>query len=102
MVWSDSPFSVSGSYSTPEVDVLDRRRSIQDLSFPLAKVWRADGPGCAPFRMFQPYNSHNSISHVALLLVVLSSLCLEMEMSFIVGDRSPTRAFQSPPTTWAV
>ena len=49
--------------------------------------------------MCQPYNSHNARSQGARLFFIWSSLYLGMVMSSIVGDRSATRAFQSPQTT---
>ena len=96
------PFRVSGSYSTPDVDMFERRRSIQDRAAPLSNVQRAGMPGCFPLRIYQPCSLHLSISHGALLFVVVSSLFLGICISSMVGDNSPTRAFQSPQITCAV
>jgi hypothetical protein len=72
------------------------------LTLPLSNVWRASGPGYYPFKILHPYNSHLSITHGALLFVVLSVLWRGMLMSSMVGDNSPILAFQSPHMTWAV
>jgi hypothetical protein len=101
-IWSDSPLSVSGSYSTSDVEVFDKIRSTQDLSCPLVKVWRAGIPGCYPFKILQPYNSHLPIIHCALLLVIGSSVFLGICMSSIVGDKAPTLEFQSPQIIYAI
>jgi hypothetical protein len=63
-------------------------------------VWHALGPGCSPFKICRLYSSHISISHGALLLVILSALLRGTMVSFIFGESSPTRAFQSPQTIY--
>jgi hypothetical protein len=73
---------------------------MQDPVSPFANVLQAEGPGYLPFRMCHPYCSHISMSHGARLLVCGSSLLRGMVISFIVGDMSATRAFQSPHTTY--
>ena len=98
MVWSDKPVSVVGSHSIAAVVTLDSIRSMHDWSFPLWNVLHAIGPGCSPFMICHPCNSHTSISHGALLFVYLSLLCLGIVVSSILGDNSPTRVFQSPHT----
>jgi hypothetical protein len=101
-MWSDSPLRISGSYSTSDVDVLDKMRSTHDLTCYLENVWRAGIPGCCPFRIFHPYSSHRSISHGALPFVVGSSLILCICVLFIVGDKLPTLVFQSPQITCVI
>jgi hypothetical protein len=100
-VWSDSPFNISVSHSTRCTDLLDMIRSMQDLSFPLWKVWHAIGPGYSPFRMCHPYSSHVAMSQGALVHVILSWLFLIVWVSSIVGVNVPTRVFQSPQMTWS-
>ena len=96
IAWSDKPFSVVGSHSIAAVVMLDNIRSMHELSFPLWNVLHAIGPGCSPFSICHPFSSHTSISHGALLLVILSLLLLGSVVSSILGDNSPTRVFQSP------
>ena len=99
-VWSDSPFNISVSHSILCIDLLDMIKSMQDLSFPLWKVWHAIGPGYSPFRMCHPYNSHVAMSQGALVHIILSWLFLFILVSSIVGVNVPTRVFQSPHMTW--
>jgi hypothetical protein len=77
-------------------------RSTHDFTFYLEKVWRAGIPGCCPFKIFQLYSSQRSNSHGALPFVVGSSLFLCTCTLFIVGDKLPTLAFQSPQITWVI
>ena len=74
---------------------------MQDPVSPFANVLHAEGPGYLPFKMCHPYCSHTSMSQGARLLVCGSSLLRGMVISLMVGDRSATRAFQSPHTTYA-
>jgi hypothetical protein len=63
----------------------------------------AGGPGCRPFKMYQPFNSHNCITHVALVLIIGSRLTLGMSVSLIFGCSCPILVFQSPHMIdWAV
>jgi hypothetical protein len=87
---------VVGSYSIFAVATFESTRSMHDVSSPLLNVLHAIGPGYSPFNMCHPCSSHVSISHGALVLVILSLLRLWMVVSSILGDNSPTRAFQSP------
>jgi hypothetical protein len=96
IVWSDKPFNVSGSHSIVAVGVLDRIRSMHELSVPLWNVLHAMGPGCIPLSICKPYSSHISISHGALMFVYLSLLLRGILVSSMLGDNSPTRVFQSP------
>jgi hypothetical protein len=82
------------------VAVLERMRSMHDLSVPLMKVWHANGPGCSPFKICHPCYSHSSINHGALELCFVSSLFRGMDMSSMVGDKFPMRVFQSPHITY--
>jgi hypothetical protein len=84
------------------VATLESIRSMHDVSSPLLNVLHAIGPGCSPFNMCHPCISHVSISHGALVLVILSLLRLWMVVSSILGDNSPTRAFQSPHINYVV
>ena len=87
---------MSGSHAIVAVGVLDKIRSMQELSLPLWNVLHAMGPGCIPFSMCHPYVSHISINHGARIFVVLSLLLRGSAVSSILGDNSPTRVFQSP------
>ena len=87
---------MSGSHAIVAVGVLDKIRSMHELSFPLWNVLHAMVPGYSPFSMCHPYSSHISISHGALIFVILSLLLRGSAVSSIFGDNSPTRVFQSP------
>ena len=89
-----------GSHSIFAVAMFDNIKSMHDLSFPLLNVLHAIGPGCSPFSICDPCISHTSMSHGALLLVILSLLLLWIVVSSIVGDNSPTRVFQLPHTSY--
>jgi hypothetical protein len=101
-MWSESPLRVSGSYSTADVEALDNIRSTHDCTFYLEKVCRAGIPVCCPFKIVHPYNSHIYISHGALEFVIGSSLFRWVYILFIVGDKLPTLAFQSPQITCVI
>jgi hypothetical protein len=88
-----------GSHSILSVVTFDKIRSIHDLSFPRWNVLHATGPGYIPFNMCHPNISHTSMSHGALLHVILSALRLENMVSSMFGDRVPTLVFQSPHIT---
>jgi hypothetical protein len=74
---------------------------MQDPFSPFTNVLHAYGPGCDPFKMCQPWSSHTWMSQGARQFVCGSSLLRGMVTSLMVGDRSATRAFQSPHTTCA-
>ncbi len=95
-IWSDKPDIVASSYITLCTAVFDITKSIHDPELPLLNVLHARGPGYMPFRMCHPYNSHISMSHGALVFVILSTLFLGIFKSSISGESSPTRVFQSP------
>ena len=95
-MWSESPFSVAGSYSIYWVGSVDIIRSMHDCPVPLSNVWMAGGPGWRPFRMYQPYISHNCITQGALELIIGSRLTLGISTSPIFGYSCPILVFQSP------
>lgn len=97
--WSDRPTKVVWSYSIVCFTLLESIRSMQDPVAPRVNVLQADGPGYAPFKMCQPYNSHKAMSHGARQFVCGSSLIRGIVISSMVGDRSATRVFQSPHIT---
>jgi hypothetical protein len=72
---------------------------MQERSDPLANVCWAAGPGWIPFKIYQRYYSHSSMTHVALEFVCVSRLFLGILSSPIYGDSSPILAFQSPHMT---
>jgi hypothetical protein len=97
--WSDNVCSVSVSYCTRFLGSVASMRSMQDFLSPFSYVCLAGEPGRSPLRMYHPLFSHVSISHFALMLTVVSSLCLGISVSPILGWRFPIRAFQSPQIT---
>lgn len=99
-IWSDKPDIVASSYITLCTAVLDITKSIHDPELPLMNVLHARGPGYIPLRRCHPYNSHNSMSHGALVFVSLSTLFLGIFTLSISGESSPTRVFQSPHITY--
>ena len=74
-------------------------RSMQDFLSPFSYVCLAGGPGRSPFSIYHPLFSHVSMSHFALMPTTVSSLCLEISVSPILGWRFPIQAFQSPQIT---
>jgi hypothetical protein len=72
---------------------------MHDESSPLLNVLQAGGPGCRPFRIFQPCCSHMSRSHGARWLVCVSSLLRVVDSSPRFGERFAIRVFQSPHIT---
>ena len=97
--WSVKSIKVAWSYSKVCLLSLESIRSTHDPISPLWNVLQAGGPGNKPLRMCHPYSSHSAMNHGARLFFIGSSLYLGMVRSFMVGDRSATRAFQSPHTT---
>ena len=65
ITWSDRPFKVAGSYSIVYAGSFVSIRSMQDRSSPLVNVYCAGGPGCSPFRIYQPCCSHKVTIHGA-------------------------------------
>jgi hypothetical protein len=96
MMWSESPLSVSGSYSSCWVGSDAIIRSMHDYPVPRANVWMAGGPGWRPFSICQPCISHKAISHGALGPIIGSKLTLGMSVSPICGCKFPILVFQSP------
>lgn len=95
-MWSVSPCSVAGSYSICWVGSVDIIKSMHDYPVPLQNVWVAGGPGWRPFKMNQPYSSHNCITQGALELIIGSRLVLCISSSPIFGYNYPILVFQSP------
>ena len=98
-VWSDMVCSVVGSYSTRFVGSVASIRSMHNFFVPFSYVYLAGGSGWSPFKMYQPFASHVSITHYALIPTVVSSLSLRISISPSFGWRLPTRVFQSPHMT---
>jgi hypothetical protein len=72
---------------------------MHDPVSPLLNVLHADGPGCIPLRICHFCCSHKVSNQGARLLVCGSSLFRGMVTSSMLGDKSATRAFQSPQIT---